>query len=284
MQERTRRVRLDPALRGRRLPQLQEPRRAALFLDVDGTLLDFAPAPGAVVVRSRVLRVLTELNWQLGGAVALVSGRSVGQLDRLFTPLLLPCAGLHGSERRDATGQVHRAFEGLERKLDPLRVILVRFAAAHPGILLEDKGSSLAIHFRACPELARPVDWLLAQTRAKRAPHFRIQRGALVREIVAARVNKGAAVEAFIAEPPFRGRRAIYIGDDITDLEGFAAVERHGGAAVAVGDRVRARSQLRDPDAVIAWLESLARAALDDAAHAARAARPRVFDAAAAPS
>lgn len=231
-----------------------------LFLDVDGTLLDFAPRPDEVVVSQRVLRVLTRLHAVLGGALALVSGRNVRELDALFAPLKLPCAGLHGSERRDSGGRMHYVAADADTRLDAVRASIAGFVDAHQGLLLEDKGASLAVHFRGRPELVHTVERRLSEALNNLGDRFRLQEGMLVREIVPAAATKGAAVEAFLPEPPFVGRLPVFIGDDITDLDGFAAVERHGGCAIAVGDRIAAESRLPRPAALIDWLEFLVRA------------------------
>ncbi|HET7607644.1 MAG TPA: trehalose-phosphatase, partial [Gammaproteobacteria bacterium] len=124
--------------------------------------------------------------------------------------------------------------------------------------LLEDKRSSLAVHFRERPELAATVQRRLEEAAALVGEGFRIQESVLVREIVAAAAHKGDAVKAFLAEPAFAGRMPVFVGDDVTDLDAFAAVERHGGRAVAVGPRLPASWRLPSPSAVLDWLELLA--------------------------
>jgi len=234
-------------------------RRVGLFLDVDGTLLDLAPRPDEVVVPPRTVEVLTRLQTVLDGALALVSGRSIRQLDALFAPLALPCAGVHGNERRDCTGQMHYLAPDAATRLDAARAFLSRFVAAEPGLLLEDKRTSLAVHFRGRPELAAVVEQQLEQAKAQVGDGFRIQESVLVRELVPTVARKGDAVEAFLAEPTFAGRMPVFVGDDVTDLHAFAAVERHGGQAVAVGECVTAPLRLPGPSAVIEWLELLVR-------------------------
>ena len=230
-------------------------RRVALFLDVDGTLLDLACRPDEVVVPARVVPILTRLQTVLAGALALVSGRAIRQIDALFAPLRLPCAGVHGSERRDCNGQTHYLAPDAVSRLDAARASLSLFVAAEPGLLLEDKGSSLAVHFRARPELAAAVHAELETAVSLSGEGFRIQESVLVREIVPALAHKGDAVEAFLAEPVFAGRMPVFVGDDVTDLDAFAAVERHGGRAIAVGSRMSASWRLPSPTAVIDWLD-----------------------------
>jgi trehalose 6-phosphate phosphatase len=231
-----------------------------LFLDVDGTLLDLARRPDEVVVPARAVAVLTRLHTVLAGALALVSGRRLLQIDALFAPLKLACAGVHGGERRDCAGNVHYLAAHAAERLDAVRGWLTCFVAAHSGLLLEDKRTSLAVHFRERPELAAAVAQQVELAHAEVGDAFRIQQGVLVYELLPTVARKGAAVEAFLAEPEFAGRVPIFIGDDVTDLDGFAAVERHGGRAIAVGTRVTARWRLPHPSAVIDWLQLLVRA------------------------
>ena len=232
-------------------------RRVALFLDVDGTLLDLARRPDEVVVPARLVTILTRLQTVLAGALALVSGRTIRQLDALFAPLKLPCAGVHGAERRDCTGRMHLDAPDAARRLDAARASLSRFVATEPGLLLEDKRSSLAAHFRARPELAAAVQRRLEEALSLIGEGFRIQESVLVREIVPAVARKGDAVKAYLAEPTFAGRTPVFVGDDVTDLDAFAAVERFGGHAIAVGIRIPASWRLSSPSAVIDWLEFL---------------------------
>ena len=233
-------------------------RRVALFLDVDGTLLDLARRPDEVVVPARLVTILTSLQNVLEGALALVSGRAIRQLDDLFAPLKLPCAGVHGGERRDSAGKMHYLAPDAPSRLDPARAALTHFVATKPGLLLEDKRSSLAVHFRERPELADTVQRRLEEAVVLVGEGFRIQESVLVCEIIAAAAHKGDAVEAFLAEPAFAGRMPVFVGDDVTDLDALAAVERHGGRAVAVGTRLPASWRLPSPSAVLDWLELLA--------------------------
>ena len=234
-------------------------RRIGLFLDVDGTLLDLARRPDEVVVPARTVTVLTRLQTVLAGAVAFVSGRSVRQIDALFAPLKLPCAGVHGGERRDCMGQMHYLAPHAASRLDAARAFLSRFVAAEPGLLLEDKRTALAVHFRERPELAAVVEQRLEQAKSLVGDGFRMQESTLVRELVPTVARKGHAVEAFLTEAAFAGRMPVFVGDDVTDLDAFAAVERHGGRSIAVGACVTAQWHLPSPSAVIEWLEMLVR-------------------------
>jgi trehalose 6-phosphate phosphatase len=234
-------------------------RRIGLFLDVDGTLLDLARRPDEVVVPARTVTVLTRLQTVLAGAVAFVSGRSVRQIDALFAPLKLPCAGVHGGERRDCMGQMHYLAPHAASRLDAARAFLARFVGTEPGLLLEDKRTALAVHFRERPELAAIVEQRLEQAKSLVGDSFRMQESTLVRELVPIVARKGYAVEAFLTEAAFAGRVPVFVGDDVTDLDAFAAVERHGGRSIAVGGCVAAQWHLPSPSAVIEWLEMLVR-------------------------
>ena len=230
---------------------IPRPRRDwALFLDVDGTLLEFVDDPEAVRTDAALVRCLAALGDALGGALALVSGRSLAQLSRVFGGYELPAAGLHGLERRSAAG-----VERLPVELPAhVRGALAALAARHPGLRVEDKGASVAVHWREAPALEPVATVTLRELAAALGPAWQLQPGACVLELKPALRTKADAVREFLAEPPFAGRRPVYVGDDLTDLDGFAAVEGRGGEAIAVGDRVQARWRLPDPAAVREWL------------------------------
>jgi len=227
-----------------------------LFLDVDGTLLEIAATPDAVRVDDHLRQLLSEVSRALDGAVALVSGRAIAALDELFAPQRWPAAGLHGIERRDARGRLHRCAPARAR-LDEARLHLLYLAARTPGILLEDKGAAIAVHYRAAPEIEPTLRRVLGEVAARLAPDYHLLEGKQVFELKPAFATKADAVQAFMREAPFAGRRPIYVGDDITDLDGFAAVERVGGLSVAVGDRVQAQLRVASPRDVRALLADL---------------------------
>ena len=228
-----------------------------LFLDVDGTLLELADSPGGVSVDAALLPLLDLLGVQAGGAVALVSGRTIANLDELLGARHLPMAGLHGCERRDATGHLHVAPIAIEQLAD-VREGLGRLVARHPGLMLEDKGAGVALHFLKARELEHELRAEVAILAAPLVPKFAILDGHAVIEVKPAAHTKDSAVTAFMQEPPFAGRRPIFIGDDITDYGGFEAVRRFGGLAIAVGPRVKSEWWLPDPPSVRVWLEQLA--------------------------
>ncbi|MEO8017579.1 MAG: trehalose-phosphatase [Pseudomonadota bacterium] len=228
-----------------------------LFLDVDGTLLELADHPGAVSVDPELIRLLERLRAVAGGAVALISGRTMADLDQLFGELGLPLAGMHGCERRDAAGSLHVAPIALEQLAD-VREGLRRLASRHPGLLLEDKGAGLALHFLKAPQLEHEVRAEVALLAAPLVPRFMVLDGHAVIEVKPAAHTKDSAVTSFMEEDPFRGRQPIFIGDDQTDYGGFAAVRRFDGLAIAVGSRVKSDWWLPGPAAVRQWLEHLA--------------------------
>lgn len=228
-----------------------------LFLDVDGTLLELADSPGGVAVDESLMPLLERLRAAAGGALALVSGRTIQNLDDLLGTSTLPAAGLHGCERRDARGTLHVAPIAREQLAD-VRAGLERMVARHPGLLLEDKGAGLALHFLKARELENEVRAEVALLAAPLVPRFALLDGHAVIEVKPAAHTKDSAVTAFMEEPPFRGRQPVFIGDDVTDYGGFAAVRRfEGGLAIAVGPRVKSEWWLPDPRAVRDWLERL---------------------------
>lgn len=232
----------------------------ALFLDVDGCLLEFADTPGGVTVPPGLVDSLAALAGRLDGALALVSGRNLETLDVLFAPLRLPAAGVHGLERRDADGQVRgpAAPPALQHVATRAHAI----ARAHPGALVEPKGAALALHWRAAPAAA-PAFERLARDELPRLPGYRLQPGNRVLELRPEGADKGAAISDFLQSPPFRGRLPVFAGDDLTDEHGFEAVNAFGGLSVLVGPRTESAAHYRlpDPAAVLDWLARGARAA-----------------------
>jgi trehalose 6-phosphate phosphatase len=246
-------------------PPLPSPSASwALFLDVDGTLLEVAERPDAVRVDPALARLMARLHRATAGALGLVSGRSVAGLDALFAPLVLPAAGQHGLERRDAAGKVHQH----PFPVPPLRRAaerLAEFAARHAGLLLEDKGANLALHYRQAPQLAEAARGAASAAAAELGAGFELQAGKMVFEIKPGGRDKGLAIEEFMREPPFRGRTPVFVGDDATDEYGFGVVNRLGGHAIKVGAGPScARWRLGDAAEVRDWLERCAAALRPD--------------------
>jgi trehalose 6-phosphate phosphatase len=228
-----------------------------LFLDVDGTLIEFTDSPLATFADSELKTLLQNVTERLGGAVALVSGRSIAYLDGLFDPLRLPAAGLHGVERRKASGAMHGA-SFTDHQLDPARQALQELLRSHPGASLEDKGRTIAVHFRMAPHLADVIRQSVIDIAKPLGSNYHIQEGNMVFEIKPRGFTKATAIKAFMAEAPFSGRTPVFVGDDLTDQDGFRMVEERGGVSIAVGDRVHGQHRLENAAAVRAWLEAIA--------------------------
>ncbi len=230
----------------------------AFFLDIDGTLLEYAARPHEVQVDAGLLELLDRLRAASGGAIALVSGRSVEDIDKLFAPLVLPAAGQHGTERRTAAGTVRRHAPPIER-LGRAAADLVRLTAAHTGLVLENKGMTLALHYRLAPALRALAEREMRAAAAALGDAFELQSGKFVIEIKPSGKDKGSAIAEFAAEAPFAGRRPVFIGDDLTDEPGFDLVNRMGGHSLKVGPGItRARWHLFDAAAVRRWLATYA--------------------------
>jgi trehalose 6-phosphate phosphatase len=233
-----------------------------LFLDVDGTLIELTDTPFHTKASEELKTLLACAADRLGGALALVSGRRIEYLDALFAPLRLPAAGLHGAERRSAAGLMHGAGSlANDPRLDPARGALATFVATHPGTLLEDKGSTLAVHYRLAPHFDSAVRESVAAALTPLGQSHELQPGSMMLEIKPRGFTKGTAITAFLREPPFCARTPVFVGDDLTDLDGFRAVEAAGGLTIAVGDRVTGSHRLDDPAAVRSWLAQFAAAA-----------------------
>lgn len=233
--------------------------QSALFLDFDGTLVEIASRPDGVVVPAELPALLDALRDSLDGALAVVSGRRIAELDRLLSPARFAAAGVHGAEWREPGSEAVRVVG--EPLPDELRrrfqAAFERLQARWPGLLAEDKGSSLAVHYRLAPDAEAAVQAALDELTIE--PRWQILGGHQVLEIKCSAVNKGIAVRDFMQGPAFTGHRPIYVGDDRTDTDGLAVAVELGGEGIVVGDLAApaARFALTDPAAVRAWLKSL---------------------------
>lgn len=223
----------------------------AWFLDVDGTLIEIAPTPSAIHVPPELPKVLKRLSERHGGALALVSGRSVDNIALLTAPFRFPAAGLHGLEREGPGGSLIRPPE--LPGLDAVRTMLAPLAGG--GVLVEDKGLSLAVHYRQAPERAEECRRIVQAAVAAR-PEFTLMSGKMVFEIKPAGSDKGSALRDFMDSPPFAGRVPVFVGDDVTDEYGFEAANALGGISVLVGASraTKARFRLDGVEACRAWL------------------------------
>ncbi len=225
----------------------------AFFLDVDGTLLDHAEHPQAVRVGPALLRLLDDLYATSGGAVALISGRSIEDINRLFAPRVFPAAGQHGTELRLASGTLRRHTPSID-KLGRAAAGIVHLTAAHEGLIFENKGMTLALHYRMAPELRNLAGSALRGIAASLGEEFELQEGKFVYEIKPSGKDKGTAITEFMVEAPFAGRVPVFVGDDLTDEYGFDAVNVLGGHSVKVGPGpTRARWRMDDAASVLSW-------------------------------
>ncbi|EOC1427955.1 trehalose-phosphatase [Cronobacter dublinensis] len=226
----------------------------AFFFDLDGTLADIKPHPDQVFIPSEVRRLLQKLADMNDGALALISGRSMTELDQLAAPHHFPLAGVHGAERRDI-GDQHHVVTLPETLVARLHQQLESALATMPGTELEAKGMAFALHYRGAPEYEESV-MALAQRIASEHKQLGLQPGKCVVELKPLGINKGAAIEAFMNEAPFAGRVPVFVGDDLTDEAGFYVVNQHNGISVKVGQGdTQAKWRLAGVSAVHAWLE-----------------------------
>lgn len=231
--------------------------RIALFLDVDGTLIDFAPRPDAVVVPEGLPDVLEAASDVVGGALALVSGRTVEDLDRLFAPARLAASGLHGAEVRwNPDGCTETPVPALPPSM---RRSLKRLLEQFPGTVLEDKGPSLSVHYRAVPEFAETLHQAVRDWLEDNAPYpLDLMLGELVYEIKPTGFDKGSALRAFMERAPFAGRQPIYVADHPIDRAAFIAARALGGYGLSVGHRLDdAAGWFSDTGAVRQWLRQM---------------------------
>jgi trehalose 6-phosphate phosphatase len=232
-------------------------RELAVLLDIDGTILDIAPTPVAVAVPASLRSTLARLLQQTGGAVALVSGRRLDDVDRLFAPLRLPVVGGHGAELRlSAAGEETHGTPELPGRI---RHRVAGIAEATPGVLVEDKGYALAIHYRLAPEQEPAVKQAVAAIRREwPAESLEVLPGKAVIEIKPAGFDKGAGIRALMRHKPFAGRRPIFIGDDTTDESAFAVLPEFGGIGFSVGRRAHGTAYcFAAPADVRGWLQRL---------------------------
>jgi trehalose 6-phosphate phosphatase len=227
----------------------------AYFFDIDGTLVDIAPSPSEIVLEWELHALVLQLYDATGGALALISGRSIADVDSIFAGNDLPIAGQHGLERRSRSGRITR-HDIMSEKLDFARTRLAEAIARHPELLLEDKGLSLALHYRAAPSLASFAHRAMRAVVAAIGAEFALQAGKRVVELKPSGKDKGEALREFMREEPFLGRTPVFVGDDATDEYGFVVANALGGHSIKVGGGpTSARWRLADVRAVRAWLE-----------------------------
>jgi trehalose 6-phosphate phosphatase len=226
--------------------------KSAVFLDLDGTIAPFETTPCAVrpsPARTALLRRAVEA---LGGRLAVISGRPLHDIDTILEGAVVAVAAVHGLNRRNAAGEIFCSAGN--SILDGVRSVLTRFASDHPGVLLEDKGPSIALHFRHAPQSRQEIH--ACMTRLAASSGLWLLEGVLVLELRAPGPNKGEALRAFMREVPFTGAMPIFVGDDETDEDGFAAAAALGGYGILVGRErpTRALRRLESTGQVLAWL------------------------------
>jgi trehalose 6-phosphate phosphatase len=234
--------------------------RTAFLLDIDGTILDFAPTPSAVEVPPRLCATLEKLLARAGGALALVSGRQLADIDRIFAPLRLPAIGGHGAEiRRTPNSPATHPPLSVDTEL---KEQLIR--AAGEGIVIEDKGYSLALHYRLAPERGVALRKAVLDLVTEHPDSgVEVLPGKWVIEIKPERFTKGTGIRYLMNEPPFRGRTPLFIGDDLTDEAAFAVLPQFSGIGYSVGREFKGASGVfKDADEVRDWLAGVLDGAL----------------------
>lgn len=236
-------------------PPLLSPVGHALFLDLDGVLAPIAERPADVRPDPRRTLILRRLGERLGRRLAIISGRTLAEVSAITEDCVPALAGVHGLQRRTVLGDEINAVP--DPDLGDAAAVFKALARAQPELLVEEKGLSVALHYRARPAACEAVRE--AARRLEASTRLVLQEGDMVAELRTAGANKGQAVEAFMAEWPFQGSRPIYVGDDLTDEDGFMAAASVGGYGVLVGSTGRqtlARYRLADAPAVLDWLEA----------------------------
>ena len=254
-----RRYGLDMSRASPPIPDLVD---TALFFDLDGTLVEIAARPELVAISDDLRSLLAGAQKRVNGALAIVSGRSIADLDQLLAPLRLATAGIHGLELRPRADAEVLSVSG-QVMPESVRARLDKLAAEHPELLLEYKGESAAVHYRQAPELAEQVHAVTSALLQELGQEFRLQPGKMVMELRPSQGDKGQAISTLMAQPPFAGRRPLFIGDDVTDEAGFTAVNELQGWSVFVGEpdwSSQAQYRLADVAAVGRWLKLIASA------------------------
>ncbi|CAH2796581.1 MAG: Trehalose-6-phosphate phosphatase (EC [uncultured Caballeronia sp.] len=237
------------------LPDSLSLAETAFFFDFDGTLVELASTLDGIFVPRSVPDILAALRRATNGAVAVVSGRGIDNIDSFLQMSDLPVAGMHGAERRDSNDDVQRIGFNDERLLR-MEHELEQVVSAHPDMLLEIKGAALALHYRNAPDRERTARAATERLVQQYEDAYVLQPGKMVYEIKPKDVDKGRAIRAYMGEPPFTGRRPVFIGDDLTDEEGFAVVNEFDGLSVKIGpgDTV-ARARIESVELLLDWLQ-----------------------------
>jgi trehalose 6-phosphate phosphatase len=214
-------------------PDNLDPSNLALFLDVDGTLLEIEDHPSDVWADPSLVAMLANIATGLGGAMSLISGRQIADIDRIFAPVRFAAAGAHGSElRQHPDDSVAITQSSLPA---PLIARIRTFVEQNPGLLLEEKRGGVSLHYRRAPQLEEQCKSFVQGLLPDIGKDFRLIAGKMVLELAPADHNKGAAITEMMRREPFMGRRAVFVGDDVTDEDGFRAVNGMDGITIRVG-------------------------------------------------
>ncbi len=237
------------------LPKIDDIARFAIFLDLDGTIADIAERPEAVRIEPPILRILQLLQEKAQSALAVISGRDIAVIDKMLHPLVLPASGVHGLQRRDAAGVMRSQTPP---DISSIAHVLEKTLAAAPGVIIERKAGAVAVHFRLCPEMERRCRDVVLEILRQRS-EFRLLEGKKVLELAPRGASKGRVIETFLSEPPFAGRAPLFAGDDLTDEDGFVAVNARHGVSIKIGPgATAARYRVASPRDFRQWLGKLA--------------------------
>ncbi len=235
-------------------PTIQKP--YAFFFDIDGTLAGLQSTPDAVSIPTEVIAQLVSLSHSQKGALAVVSGRPLTQIDKLIAPLVCAAAGIHGAEVRDAQGIYHQVDVD-PQQLKEIATQLTDATEKLPGVLLEKKALAFALHFRQAPEFEQTLHQLASEI-VRDYPTFTLQPGKCVWEIKPQQCDKGAAIDFLMKNEPFQGRTPIFVGDDVTDESGFRVVNQRHGISIKIGTGVtEARYRLAGVTQLYQWLQNI---------------------------
>ena len=238
-------------------PDNLDPSNLALFLDVDGTLLDIEDHPADVRADPSLVAMLAKISTGLGGAMSLISGRQIADIDRIFAPVRFAAAGAHGSElRQHPDDSVAITKTSLPA---PLIAQIRTFVEQNPDLLLEEKRGGVSLHYRRAPQLEKQCKAFVQTLLPEIEKDFRLIAGKMVLELAPIDHDKGAAITEMMRQEPFSGRRAVFAGDDVTDEDGFLAVNAMGGITIRVGGNRGSAAEYALPDvaSVRRWLESI---------------------------
>lgn len=238
--------------------QIDDAKTCALFLDIDGTLIDIAATPESIVVPGDLVPLLERLSRGLDGALAIITGRPVSDVDRMLAPLKLAAAGVHGAEMRMTAGG--ETISTVPLLVDSTTEAIHRLDSLAPGVMVEPKRYSIAVHYRNAPAAEPLIEAELNRILERSPEHLILCRGRRVFEVVPKAISKGSALETFLKLPQFRHRRPIMVGDDVSDETAFAAAVRCDGLALRVAGEhfPHETAELDGPTAVRAWLSTLA--------------------------